>query len=134
MRLDSRGSFPTGMEQYLSFYGWHFSKKMEEWATASMYKEVNGVETYITPYTKEDVEAIMKRSGEQLNDVTYDEVYLANMAKADFLGSSIADEAHLAKFIRDNIMDPDGYEGMVFTRFYADCIGKGRAIHWEDVI
>jgi len=37
---------------------------MEEWATASMYKEVNGVETYITPYTKEDVEAIMKRSGE----------------------------------------------------------------------
>jgi len=69
-----------------------------------------------------------------LNDVTYDEVYLANMAKADFLGSSIADEAHLAKFIRDNIMDPDGYEGMVFTRFYADCIGKGRAIHWEDVI
>ena len=34
------------------------------------------------------------------------------MAKADFLGSSIIDEVHLAKYIKDVCQDPDGYEGM----------------------
>lgn len=28
MRLDVRDKFPSGMEEYLATYGWHFSKKM----------------------------------------------------------------------------------------------------------
>ena len=130
MRLDSRSSFPSGMEEYLSFYGWHFSKKMEEWAVSQMYKEVNGKKQYITPYKKEDLERFMSLEG----GITYDAVYAANMCKADFLGSSIDDEAHLAKYVKDVCQDPDAYEGIVFTRFYADCIGSGKAIHWEDMI
>jgi len=39
MRLDARSSFPSGMEKYLEFYGWHFSKKMEEWAAKRMTKD-----------------------------------------------------------------------------------------------
>ena len=27
-RLDSYGGYPEGMDKYLSFYGWHFSKKI----------------------------------------------------------------------------------------------------------
>jgi hypothetical protein len=30
--------------------------------------------------------------------------------------------------------DPDGYPELPFTRFYADCIGTGTPIDWEDVI
>lgn len=30
MRLDARDTFPSGMEEYLSNYGWHFSKKMAD--------------------------------------------------------------------------------------------------------
>jgi hypothetical protein len=30
MRLDARDKFPSGMEEYLARYGWHFSKKMCE--------------------------------------------------------------------------------------------------------
>lgn len=130
MRLDSRSSFPSGMETYLGFYGWHFSKKMEEWAASQMYKEVNGKKQYIVPYTKEDLEKIMSLDG----GITYDSVYVANMCKADFLGSSIDDEVHLSKYVKDVCQDPDAYEGMVFTRFYADCIGSGKAIQWEDMI
>ena len=64
----------------------------------------------------------------------YDAVYVANMCKADYLGSSVRGEADLVKFVDDTINDPDGYDGMVFTRFYADCIGSGKPIIWEDMI
>lgn len=95
-----------------------------------MYK-VNVVrkKEYITPYTKESVMDLLKANGVKLeNDFGYDAVYVANMAKADYYGSSISDDAHLAKFIKDYLDDPDGYEGIAFTRFYADCIGSGTPI------
>ena len=135
MRLDIRSSFPSGMEEYLEYYGWHFSKKMEEWAASKMYKEVNGQKQYITPYTKESLEELLNKVGISLDGgVTYDAVYIANMVKADFFGSSIPDEIHLAKYIKDVCEDSDAYEGMPFTRFYADCIGSGCPIHWQDLI
>jgi len=56
------------------------------------------------------------------------------MCKADFLKSSIPDEAALAKYVKDVIEDGDAYEGMPFTRFYADCIGSGTSIMWEDML
>ena len=56
------------------------------------------------------------------------------MAKADFLGSSIPDEAHLILYVKDVMTDPDAYDGMPFTRFYADCIGSGTSIPWEDLL
>ena len=130
MRLDARSSFPSGMENYLQFYGWHFSKKMEEWAASQMIKGSQK----ITPYSLEDLQSLLNRTGVQLNKMDYDAVYVANMAKADFLNSSIDDETHLALFVKDYCGDVDGYDGMIFTRFYADCIGKGNPINWEDMI
>lgn len=135
MRLDRNDKFPSGMQEYLSFYGWHFSKRMEEWAASRMYKEVDGRKEKISPYTKSEVEEMIKRSGVTLEDgITYDTVYIANMVKADFLGSAIDDEYHTVLFIKAYSGDPDGYEGMPFTRFYADCIGSGTPIYWEDMI
>jgi hypothetical protein len=129
-RLDSRDKYPSGMEDYLAFNGWHFNKKMCDWAVSKMYKiNVAKRKEYISPYTKETVENLLKANNIKLDkDVGYDAVYVANMAKADFYGSSISDDAHLAKFIKDYLDDPDGYDGIVFTRFYADCIGSGTPI------
>lgn len=132
-RLDSRSAFPSGMEDYLEFNGWHFNKKMCQWAVSRMYKEKDGVKTYITPYTKETVEALIKKYNISL-EVNYDAVYIANMAKADFFGSSIPDESRLALYVKDVMTDSDAYDGMPFTRFYADCIGSGTSIPWEDVL
>lgn len=135
-RLDSRDKYPSGMEDYLAFNGWHFNKKMCDWAVSKMYKiNVAKRKEYISPYTKETVENLLKANNIKLDkDVGYDAVYVANMAKADFYGSSISDDAHLAKFIKDYLDDPDGYDGIVFTRFYADCIGSGTPIMWEDML
>ena len=51
-RLDSRSAFPEDMENYLEFNGWHFNKKMCQWASSRMYKGKGKEKQYITPYTK----------------------------------------------------------------------------------
>ena len=137
MRLDSYDIYPSGMREYLSTYGWHFSKKMCEWAVSRMYKdgEDNKPEQAIPNYTRERVDLLLKRFNLKLEkNKGYDDVYVANMCKFDFLGSSIDNEMKLAQFIKDYIDDADAYEGMPFTRFYADCIGSGTPIMWEYMI
>ena len=137
MRLDNYGAYPSGMKEYLSIYGWHFSKKMCEWAVSRMYKdgEDNKPEQAIPNYTRERVDLLLKRFNLKLEkNRGYDDVYVANMCKFDFLGSSIDGEMKLAQFIKDYIDDADAYEGMPFTRFQADCIGSGTPIMWEDMI
>ena len=136
-RLDVYDYFPDGMTDYLSIYGWHFSKKMCEWAVSKMKAEnkATGKKEPIKPLTKEEVEVLLTQAGVKLEKAKgYDHVYVANMCKADFLKSSIADETHLALFVKDYIDDPDGYDDMSFTRFYADCIRKGEPIMWADML
>ncbi len=134
MRLDSRSLFPEDMENYLSFNGWHFNKKMCQWAISKMYKKSSeGKKEYIKPYTLEELQNFQETYGLNFN-LDYDAVYIANMCKADFLGSSIVDDRHLLLYVRDIVEDPDSYDGMPFTRFYADCIGAGISIPWEDLI
>lgn len=135
MRLDSYESYPSGMRDYLSYYGWHFSKKMCDWAISNMYKEEDGNRTYIQKLPKEHIDNMLTAYGIKLNNNKgYDYVYVANMCNADFMNSSIKNDQDLFTFIKDYIDDSDAYEGMPFTRFYADCIGSGTPIQWEDMI
>lgn len=134
-RLDSYEGYPEGMVQYLSYYGWHFSKKMSDWAAGNMYKFISGKKVYITPYSKEKLDEMLANANIKVKgNIGYDACYVANMCRADFLGSSIKGEAELVKYVGDVINDPDAYEGMVFTRFYADCVGSGTPIIWEDML
>lgn len=127
---------PSGMKEYLEAYGWHFSRKMCEWAVKNMKaKDENGKPKKVEPMKKEDVEELLKKFNVKLeNDKGYDSVYVTNMARNDFFKSSIMDDLHLAIFVKDYIDDIDSYEGMPFTRFYADCIGAGNIIIWEDMV
>lgn len=124
---------PKAMRAYLSNYGWHFNKAMEEWAS-SMMRGKDGKP--IKPYTRETLEAAAKTYGVEIETPhIYDALYVANMCKADFLGSSITDEMRLLKFVEDYLNDPDGYDGMPFVRFYADtCMKTDCTIYWEDML
>jgi hypothetical protein len=131
-RLDSYDTIPQGMRAYLSNYGWHFNKKLCEWAI-SMMRDRN--KSKLSVYEKDKVETMLTQHGVEITpDKLYDAMYVLHMARADFMGSSIADETHLAKYVGDYINDPDGYDGIALTRFYADCMGKGIGIEWEDVL
>ncbi len=126
---------PEAMINYLRYNGPHFNKKLLEFATSKMKKKIGDKLMPITPYTKEYIDKMLERYSVKLqNNQLYDYVYVANMCKADFLGSSIVDEQHVAKYIKDVIDDDDAYDGIVFNRWYADMCRNGIAINWEEMI
>lgn len=120
---------PEGMIAYLRYNGWHFSKKMCEWAVSRMRKDSEPV----TMIDKASVDEMLRQLNVE-NDAGYDAVYVANMAKSDFWKTSIEDEAHLARFVKDMIDDEDQKDGFIFNRFYADCCHNGVPIPWEDLL
>lgn len=135
--LDIRDRRPEEMEAYLSNFGWHFNKKMCEFAVSFM-KKLNpstGKKERIEPISKEKVDELLTRYGIKLeNNALYDYVYVANMGKADYLKSSIPDEAHLALYIKDTIDDPDAPDGATMRRWYATMIAAGEPIEWDEVL
>lgn len=136
-RLDLRETFPSGMEEYLSMYGWHFSKKLAEYACARMKRRnpTTGKDETAPMWDLAKTEETLKKYGiDTTAFISYDHVYVMNMAKADYYGSAIQDEQHLALFVKDYLADVDGYDEVALTRYYADCIGSGLPIPWEDVI
>ena len=101
--FDVYDNIPEEMRTYLQNYGFNFSEKMCDWAV-SMMKTKEGK---ITPITKDQVTAMLKKYNITLEkDNGYNSVYVANMAKADYLGKSIPNEQYHATFIRDYIDDP----------------------------
>ena len=127
--------YPQAMLAYLRNYGPHFNRRLFEFAVSKMTKRVDGIEKKLVPMPKEDVDNIMRTHRiETKRGQLYDCAYVANMCKADFLDSSITDEAHLAMYVKDVIDDVDAPDGLVFNRFYADCCYSGVAIDWEEML
>lgn len=128
---------PSGMEEYLSTYGWHFSKKMCEWAISKMRRRAkdSAQEEPMQLLAKEDVDTIFRRYGVDPTSYTaYDAVYIYHMLMSDFYGISLVDERHLVLHVKAYLDDVDGYDEIALTRFYADCIGRGEMPPWEDCI
>ena len=120
------------MDAYLSNYGYHFSKKMYEWAV-SMMRDRNG--NKMSPVEKAQATDVLKANGITIDrDKGYDAPYVWMMGKADYFGSSIADDAHLARFVKDYLDDRDGSESRAFDEFYAKTVALGIPILWGDMI
>lgn len=123
---------PRGMREYLSYHGRHFSKPLYEWAVGMMETRQGGK---VNSVSKETFDEKMKALGVKVkNDMGYDLPYVWAMGTADYLGSSIVDEPHLAKFVSDYADDPDGSKTRAFDEFYAKTLALGIPIVWEDVI
>lgn len=126
--LDVYDDRPTSMKRYLRYYGQHFNKKLCQFAVSRM-------DHGKVPVLKEKVDEVLNKNGIILkNNELYDYVYVYNMGNNDFLGSSIADEKHLALYVRDVIDDKDGYDGIVFNRWYADMVTSGIPIEWDEML
>lgn len=141
MPLDMYDDMPREMRTYLSHNGWNFNKKACEYAIKEMKRKpaativANAKLENIEPMSKEQVEELLSKHGIKLeHNVGYNFVYVANMAKADFFKSAIIDEQHLAIYVKDVIDDPDNPGGNVFRKYYADCIGKGEPLDWEEIL
>lgn len=134
--LDSYINEPSGKRDYLMNYGYHFSKKAYQWAVSMMKKkDANGKLTDIQPKTMDEVDDMLRKNNVKLkNNKGYDAAYLASLVMADMWGSSIEDEAHLAKYLKDTLDDVDGGEEKVFRHWYSDMIEKGIPILWEEIM
>ena len=127
---------PEDMKTYLSYYGMNFSKKLYEFAVSNMRRETaDGKMEKVKPMTADELKTLLSKHKIEIehNDL-YNALYLAAMVKADYWGSSIEDEEHLAKYIEDTLCDVDAAEGQVFARYLADCSIGGCIIYWEDMI
>ena len=135
--LDTYDEIPSEMRSYLKHYGYHFTKKMYEFAVSTMEKKVKGSEKTekIPVVTKEKFDEIMKKHNISLkNDTMYDGVFVWSMAYGDFFGSSITTEQSLAQYVADYVVDVDKPVGFIFNRFYADCCFSGIPIDWEEFL
>lgn len=119
-------------KKYQRLFGPHFTKELCNFAV-SMMEDENGP---ITPFTKQEVESRLNAYGIKLEyNKLYDFVYVANMCKADFLGSAVPnDDQHLCEYIKKVIDDPDGYDGQVFNRWLSDVEGMHIAVDWSEFV
>lgn len=128
---------PPGMRSYLRAYGWAFNRKACDFAVSKM-KRINpatGKREAIDPLTKEQCEELLKKQGIKLDyNEGHNFVYTANMIRADYWKSSIEDEAHMAKMIKDIIDDPDCQGGAVFRKWLAVCDEKGTMVDWDELL
>ena len=135
--LDIYDVLPEDMINYLRHNGRHFNKKLCDFAVSKMkhHKPSTGEVVKLVPISKEHIDSLLKTYKIELNNnELYDYVYVANMCKADFFGSSVPDDQHLCKYVKDVIDDIDGYDGIVFNRWYADMCRKGVPVSWEDML
>lgn len=130
--LDSYIMLPEGMERYLSYNGYHFSKKAYEYA-ASLMRDKNDNKVGII--SKEELKNKLNSYGIILdNDILYDANYVYSMCLADFYKSSIQDERLAFTFVKDMVDDADAVDGFIFNRWYADMNLKGMPIDWESIL
>lgn len=127
---------PEDMRTYLSYYGMNFSKKLYEFAVDNMRREsADGKLERVKPMMVDELKSLLSKYKIDIeNNDLYNAMYLAAMVKADYWGSSIEDDEHLAKYIEDTLCDVDAAEGQVFARYLADCSVKGCIIHWNEML
>ena len=127
--LDMYDDLPKSMRKYLTHNGWHFNKALCDFAISLMKKHGKRLE----PISKENVDALLTQHKIQLdNNVGYDYVFVANMCKADYYGSSITDDRHVALYIKDTIDDEDAADGTTMRRWYATMVANGIMVDWDD--
>lgn len=120
--LDYYDERPSEMNRYLSHYGWHFNKRMAEFAI----RHLKG-----THYNREKVDELLKTYNIEIPDsCLYDYVYILNYAVSKYYESSLTTEKQLALFVKDNIDE----DGLIFTKWYATMLRLGHPINWEDML
>ena len=124
-------TMPTNMRRYLQNYGWHFNKALCNYAISLMKKDGSK----LAPISKEFVDNVLKQYNIELkNNVGYDYIFVANMCKADYYGSSIEDEKHFALYVKDTIDDEDAQDGTTMRRWFATMTANGILVDWEEYI
>ena len=133
MDLHEFALMPVGQQVYVISNGYHFDKKLYEYA-ASLMRKVNKQtqkEEKVPAFTKEEVDTLLKKHNVDVeNKGNYDYVYAAQMCRADYLGGSVPDEQRLAMYVREKCDDIDAPDGLIFREWVMKMSTMGESIDW----
>ena len=120
------------MEEYLEDYGHHFNGKLFDFAVGMMRDRSN---QRLKAWDKTKAEEFLRNYSIGLkNNYGHDAAYVLNMARADYFGSSLSDDQHLALFVKDYLDDPDGSDSRAFDEFYIKTVALGIPIFWDEML
>lgn len=128
---------PRAKQNYIMLHGNHFSKALYDYAASLMFKtnKMTGKEEKVTPFTKEDVDNILKKHNVEVKDKgEYDYIYVAQSIKADYWGGSITDEAKMALHIKEVCEDADAPDGLIFKEWCLRQDLLGNPVDWEEFV
>ena len=125
---------PPAMKAYLRNYGFSFSKKACEYAVSLMEKinTATGMPEKIEAWSKEKVEECFKKNNIAIKgQITYNHVYVFNMALADY-PKSIPNEMVRCLYVKETLEDIDSNPENIFRKWIVSM--DGIPIYWEDLL
>lgn len=117
---------------YIKKHGYHFTDDLAEFVSKMMVNRNGKEHTWTTIQVTKALYANGMSVPENVTDG--DITYLANMYYADLYDGILKDEISCLKTAHLIATDPDGYEGMIFSRWTSDAIAKSIKIEWEKFI
>ena len=129
--LDAYDDIPIGMKRYFRNYGWNVNAKLYEYAQKAL-RDRRG--SRIPPMDQQQFDDFMARNGVTLeNDMLCNGRIVLDIARARFSQSSLEDEQHLARYVKDVIDDPDAAEGETFDTICMEMTRRGIPIDWDEM-
>lgn len=110
------------MSEYLSIYGWHFSKKMARFASDKFHNSMLLIERPVIEKIFARTKALQMAKGSDIE-------YLCNRVRTILPHISEKDMVNIVSKYVENT-----YDTCAFTEFYADCLATGTPIIWEDML
>ena len=135
--LYDMSEYPKDMRLYLKNFGPHFNKALCTEAVKYLKRKnpATGKEEPIEPKSKEEIEQLLSKHNIKLeNNELYDFVWVYNMLMSDNWKSSIDDELHLCKAVKDMIDDVDHRDGFIWNRWLSDRMWDGNPVEWSDML
>ena len=116
---------------YIAHHGNHFTDKLADWATKQMENGDGSSHNWTSTQVAKALEPHRAKMPAFITDG--DLAFAANMCYADFFPSIAKTEEDCLKYAMKTAMDPDGYDGMIFSRWLSDVIGKEIEVKWGEV-
>lgn len=121
-------------DKYIEKHGHHFTEDLAKKAVSYMVNDNGDNHVFQMEFVKrwllEHNYAISLFKNSTLGDI----FYAANMAYADFYPKILKTEEDCLEFAIAMAKDVDGYEGLIFCRWFTDCKHKGIQIDWQEYI
>lgn len=119
--------------EYIARHGYHFTTDLADCASKMLINANNREHRWTADQIRQQlaIHGLSDIGKCTLGDITF----LANMAYADFYPEVLTSEQACIKYAIAVSKDPDGYDGVVFSRWIADLIGrKITSIEWEKYV